>query len=102
MHNTMHFSTLDGGSPMSDIMDLIARCAPRFMKAGGGSLQTEKAPWNSNRRQRAKLSGPERYRIRSLRRDGHTYEQIAAEIGRSISVVERACKVSATATNTQS
>jgi hypothetical protein len=39
--NAPHFATLDGGSPVADLLDLIARRAPLLMRAGGGGLPTE-------------------------------------------------------------
>ena len=41
--NAPHFATVDGGSPVAELLDLVARKAPLLMRAGGGPLPEEHA-----------------------------------------------------------
>lgn len=65
-------------------LELIARCAPRFLRAGGGPL--ESPYW-----ERLGMNEELVARVLELRGRGLGYDRIAQEVGRSYTTVRRAC-----------
>lgn len=87
--SSYHFATLDGGSPIGELLDLIARKAPYLMRCGGGALPAEKM-CRPRKRHKHPLSAQEVYRIQSLRRDGMKLADIAATVQRRTATVGEA------------
>lgn len=65
-------------SPTSRCLSLIARCAPRMMKAGGGALSQEMDESHAN-----PVSPKEARRFLKMAQSGMSSRKIAREVGRT-------------------
>ena len=80
----LHFCTLDSGSGISQLLDLVARKAPILMRCGGGPLAQE------HETGRGQLSAWKREEALSLARAGLNGTEIALRVGATQSQI---CKL---------
>ena len=87
----LHFNTLDDSHPIRDLLAMIERRAPEFIRSGGGALRGENTrnPGFTGLRRSQPLTPQEIAHARELRAGGARLMDIAAQIHRRTSTVGR-------------
>ena len=78
--STLHICTVDGASPVGELLDLIARKAPLMMRCGGGHLPQEQP--QRHRHASVALTSDEKQRITMMLHKGMPLCAITRAVGR--------------------